>query len=374
MQIHQHPLLSPALGTQRTLTSLHFGHPDAGQKIYIQASLHADELPGMLVAHHLRGLLEAADARGDVLGEVVLVPLANPIGLNQTTMYSQLGRFELASMENFNRNYPDFFELVKDKVAPLLGEDSDVNKRAIRNAMMDALVAEQPATELHSLRNALMRLSHDADVVLDLHCDYEAALHMYAEQPVLDQVMPLAALLGAQAVLWVKGWGGGSFSFDEALSSPWWRLREHFEGKVPVPMACASTTVELRGQLDVSGALAAQDALAVFQYLQHRGIVAGQPVPLPEPSCEATPLTATEALHAPHPGVIDFAVKPGDHVVEGQTLAHVIDPLTGRSTAVTASTDGVVYARHNLRWATANLELCRIAGVKPMRTGNLLSP
>ena len=86
MQIHQHALLSPALGTQRTLTSLHFGHPGSGQKSYIQASLHADELPGMLVAHHLRGLLEAADARGDVLGEVVLVPLANPIGLNQTAI------------------------------------------------------------------------------------------------------------------------------------------------------------------------------------------------------------------------------------------------------------------------------------------------
>ena len=139
-------------------------------------------------------------------------------------------------------------------------------------------------------------------------------------------------------------------------------------------MACASTTVELRGQLDVSAALAAQDAQAIFQYLQHRGVVAGQPVTLPEPSCEATPLTATEPLHAPHPGVIDFAVKPGDQVVEGQAVAHVIDPLTGKSTAVTASTEGIVYARHNLRWATANLELCRIAGRKTMRTGNLLSP
>ena len=373
MQIHHHPLLSPALGTQRTLTSLHFGHQGVGQKIYIQASLHADELPGMLVAHHLRGLLEAAEAKGEVLGEVVLVPLANPIGLNQTTMHYQLGRFELATMENFNRNYPNFFELVKDTVAPLLGQDSEANKQVIRKAMHDALMAEQPATELHSMRNTLMRLSHDADVVLDLHCDFEAALHMYVEQPMLDQVMPLAALLKAKAVLWVKGWGGAT-SFDEALSSPWWRLKEHFEGKFPVPMACASTTVELRGQLDVSSALAAQDALAIFQYLQYRGVVAGEPAPLPEPSCEATPLTGTEPLHAPHSGVIDFVVTPGDRVVEGQTLAHVIDPLTGHSTAVMASTDGVVYARHNLRWATANLELCRVAGHKPMRSGNLLSP
>ena len=45
----------PALGTQRTLTSFHFGTAGTGEKAYIQASLHADELPGMLVAHHLRG-------------------------------------------------------------------------------------------------------------------------------------------------------------------------------------------------------------------------------------------------------------------------------------------------------------------------------
>lgn len=373
MQIRQHPLLSPALGTERKLTSLHFGQPGDGQKAYIQASLHADELPGMLVAYHLRSLLETAEARGELHGEVVLVPLANPIGLNQTTMHAQLGRFELASMENFNRNYPDFFSLVKDKVAPLLTQDPKANQHAIRQAMGEALQAEQPATELHSLRNTLMRLSHDADVVLDLHCDFEATVHMYVEQAMLDQMMPLAACLGAKAVLWANG-SGGPISFDEALSGPWWRLRDHFAGKAPIPMACASTTVELRGQLDVSTRLATQDAQAIYHFLQHRGIVNGPLLKLPKALCEATPLSGTESLHAPHPGVVDFTVQPGDQVRKGQTVANVIDPIANRSSAVAASTDGVVYARHSLRWATANLELCRVAGNIPMRSGNLLSP
>ncbi|QCB45543.1 succinylglutamate desuccinylase/aspartoacylase family protein [Hydrogenophaga sp. PAMC20947] len=373
MQTSQHALLSPALGTQRTLTSLHFGQSGRGPKAYIQASLHADELPGMLVAHHLRALLETAEAQNALLGEVILVPLANPIGLNQTTMHYQLGRFEVASMENFNRNYPDFFTLLKDQLGEQLGDDAEANKRVIRLAMLQFLQAEQPATELHSMRNTLMRLAHDADLVLDLHCDFEAALHLYVEQPMLDQMMPLAAYLGAQAVLWANG-SGGSISFDEALSGPWWRLKAHFADHAPVPLACASTTVELRGQLDVSPELAAQDAQAIFHYLQHQGIVAGTPPAPPEPLCEATPLAGTESLHAPHPGVIAFAAKPGDHVRAGQTLAHVIDPLSNRSTPVVASTDGVIYARHSLRWATANLELCRIAGHTPIRAGNLLSP
>ncbi len=373
MHTSQHALISPALGTQRTLTSLHFGQAGSGEKAYIQASLHADELPGMLVAHYLRGLLETAENEGQMRGEVVLVPLANPIGLNQTTMHYQLGRFEMASMENFNRNYPDFFTLLKDQLKDQLSDDAEANKRTIRHAMLQILQAERPATELHSLRNTLMQLAHDADVVLDLHCDFEATVHLYVEQAMLDQMMPLAAYLGAQAVLWANG-SGESISFDEALSGPWWRLKAHFADCAPVPLACASTTVELRGQLDVSEELAAQDALAIFHYLQHRGIVGSAPPILPEPLCEATPLTGTESLHAPHPGVIAFAVKPGDHVQVGQTLARVVDPVSNRSTPVVASTNGVVYARHSLRWATANLEICRVAGHTPIRAGNLLSP
>ena len=60
MQRIDHPLLSSSLGSHKTLTSFHFGSTGHAPKIYLQASLHAEELPGMLVAHHLRAMLEAA--------------------------------------------------------------------------------------------------------------------------------------------------------------------------------------------------------------------------------------------------------------------------------------------------------------------------
>ena len=47
---------------------------------------------------------------------------------------------------------------------------------------------------------------------------------------------------------------------------------------------------------------------------------------------------------------------------------------TRRRTAITTRIAGVVYARHNLRWATAGMEICRVAGNRPIRSGNLLSP
>lgn len=371
-QLH-HPLLSPSLGTQRQVTSLHFGQAGNGRKAYIQSSLHADELPGMLTAHKLRGLLEAAEVRGEIPGEVVLVPVSNPIGLDQSLMHHQVGRFELLTMENFNRNYPDFFNLVKDRIAPKLTPDAKTNLGIVRAAMHEVLSEQAVTTELESLRRVLMSLACDADVVLDLHCDFEAILHMYVEQPMLDLMAPLARLLGARTLLWARG-SGPSISFDEALSGPWWRLQAHFADRAPIPLGCASTTVELRSQTDVSDALATQDAQAIVGYLRHVGVMDGPALALPEPQCEPTPLAGTEASHAPHPGVIDFVAQVGERVAAGQLLARVIDPLAPRETEIRSSIAGIVYARHNLRWATAGMELCRVAGRTPIRSGNLLSP
>ena len=57
-----------------------------------------------------------------------------------------------------------------------------------------------------------------------------------------------------------------------------------------------------------------------------------------------------------------------------QLLVRVVDPLSGQATAIHSSIAGVIYARHNLRWATTGMELCRVAGKTPIRSGNLLSP
>ena len=60
-------------GLQARLRVLRFGTPGAGPKAYIQAALHADETPALLVAQHLRERLLALEAAGRLRGEVVLV-------------------------------------------------------------------------------------------------------------------------------------------------------------------------------------------------------------------------------------------------------------------------------------------------------------
>src|SRR3546814_14407 len=89
------PLLSGSPGTARELVVHRFGQAAARPKIYLEAALHADETPGLLGLHHLYGLLEEADRRGGIAGEIVLVPYANPIGLAQFSNGDHAGRYEI---------------------------------------------------------------------------------------------------------------------------------------------------------------------------------------------------------------------------------------------------------------------------------------
>lgn len=369
-----HPLLSPSLGSHKTLTSLHFGTPGQGPKVYLQASLHAEELPGMLVAHHLRQALAAADAGGKLSGEVILVPVANPIGLAQRVDHKAMGRFELASSENFNRHYPDLAEAVWPEVAEQLGADPSANVRAVRQAVAAYLQSWQPNTELQSLRKTLLSLAFDADYVLDLHCDCEAVLHFYTEAACWPQLEPLTRFLRCEAILLAKHSGGDPF--DECLSGLWWQLAERLakEGHgAPLPQGCCSTTIELRGEVDVHHGLAEGDAQAILQWLAHIGVLHQKiPTPMPAPRCAPTPLAGSETLRATVPGVVVFAAEPGAVLQAGDLVAEVIDPINGASQRVCAGVSGVLYARILERYVLAGGELGKIAGATAFRSGLLL--
>lgn len=376
MERTEHPLLSPSLGSHKTLVSFRYGQRQARPKVYLQASLHAEELPGMLVAHHLRPLLQAAEREGRVRGEVLLVPAANPIGLAQRLNHRAMGRFELGTAQNFNRHYPVLADAVFERVRERLGPHAQANVALVRSAVHQWLSDWQPTNELESLRRQLFVLAHDADVVLDLHCDWEAVMHLYTEEPCWPALAPLAWLLGCQAVLIARDSGGSPL--DESLSGLWWQLAERLKAEGlshPLPQACASSTVELRGEADVSHEHAEADARAIMDYLRHLGAIDGPRSELPAPSCEATPLSGSQTLHSPVAGVVVFRARPGDRLSVGDLVAEVIDPTApgaSRVHRVCAGVSGVLYAAIGERYVVAGGELCKIAGATPFRTGQLL--
>jgi len=367
-------LPSPAPGTRRELSVRRYGTPGAHPLAYLQAGLHADELPGLLVLHHLSRLLE--QGRDRVLGEIVVVPSANPVGLAQRVNGHLAGRFELAGGGNFNRNFPDLSEAVAEAVRGRLSEDDEANVALIREAARAAAARLPRDGELKALRGALLGLSVAADCVLDLHCDNEALVHLYVAEAHRETAALLGAELGARAVLLETAPGGDPF--DEANAGLWWKLRERL-GDERIPLACFAATVELRGQADVSDELAAADAAALYRFLQRRGVIGGDPGALPAPRCTPTPLSGTDVLQAPVSGLVVYRKALGDSIAAGETVAEIVDPAADdperARTPVVSRADGVLLTRTVRRMLAAGETVAKVAGAEPLphrRAGSLL--
>lgn len=374
MQTETLNLLPDSPGVQHHLQVLRFGKPGSGPKAVIQAALHADEVPGILVAHALRERLQAAEAQGALRGEVLLLPYANPIGLTQHLMGQHQGRFDLADGVNFNRGHAELGTAVAAALAGQLDGDPAANIGRIRVALNEAAQALPATSTVQDLKRRLVQLAIDADIVLDLHCDAQAVMHLYALTPQADLAAELGALLGAQAVLLATD--SGDSPFDEACSRPWLQLQQQFP-QAAVPLACFSATVELRGEADTDHVQAAADADALLAFLRRRGVLAGEAGEagaLPAPRCEPTPLAGSEPITAPVAGVVVFHAAPGDRIAPGQRVADVVDAATGACTPLHAQSGGVLYARTATRWAVPGKRLAKIAGTQLQRSGRLLSP
>lgn len=228
------------LGCERQLSVFRFGSGE--RKAYIQASLHADELPGMRAAWELKKRLTKLEQQGALNGVIELVPVANPMGLGQLLQGSHQGRFEVGSGKNFNRDFVELSEPVGALLQGKLGDDPHANVRMIRQAMSDTLAAlPEPSSQLQGMQRILLSHACTADVVLDLHCDAEAALHMYALPQHWPQWRSLSAHLNVKVGLLAEDSGGSSF--DEACSLPWLRLSRLFP-EAQIPLACLATTLE----------------------------------------------------------------------------------------------------------------------------------
>lgn len=373
-------LAGASLGTERHLL-VHRYRPDQiaadPRKIYIQASLHADELPGMMAVHHLLGLLDVADKAGAIAQEIVIVPVANPVGLGQVINGYHAGRADLSGNGNFNRNWPDLFAGLQDKVAAKLVQDSRANKALIRAAIAAELADRRDLGEADQLKLTLTRLACDADMVIDVHCDDDSLMHLYMPADDWAEYQDLAAELGAVACMTSSD--SGSFCFDETFALPWNKLRAAIGDKFPIPAAPFVTTLELRGQPDVFDDLGAADAKAIYRFLQRHGVIAGDPGPAPKLLCTATPLDAADVPLSPGSGLLAYKRNLGDRVKKGDLLAELIDPLAEDVAAaripVYAANDGLILSRRQHKLVKAGDYINMIVGTEVLahRTAKLMT-
>jgi len=362
------PLPAMTPGTGRSIVYHRFGRAGARPKAYLQAAIHANELPGAMALHHLMPMLVEADRGGRIRGEIVIVPTINPIGQSQLVGGNHLGRYDFLGRDNFNRNWLDLSGPVADPVGTRLGRNAGDNVAMIRKAALAALAAMRPVNELQTLRVEAMKLSVDADIVLDLHCDLEAVLHLFiSRQDWPGPARALAADIGAAATLYNDPFPE-TLTFSGVNGALWARLAQRFPA-AHIPQACLSATIEYRGQHDVNHALGASDARNLYRFLVRRGIIAGRAGALPRLKADATPIGGMDVGYCPRPGMLVYHVPKGARVRKGESICEVIDPGDARGakarTQIVSRTDGILFSRKQdgrLTWPGA--VLYRIAGPK----------
>lgn len=362
-KISEHFLPASSVGTEKRIVSISFGPKKCGKKVYIQAGLHADEPPGYLVASRLLELLEKADNSGDILGEIIVVPAANPVGLSQWNNDTVQGRFDYFDNINFNRQYPDLTEEIAEIITGRLGTEPLENINLIRECTAQILRSMEPAGETEFLKHLLLSLSHDADIVLDLHCDHQALIHVFMGTSLWPEGKDLSAQIRAGATLLASDSGGTPF--DEANSKLWWELAEQFPD-YPIPPACLAATVELRGSTNTDRQDTEQDTQNLYYFLQRRGYIAGAAPELPELLADATPLEGVDYITSTTTGILTFLKKVGEFVRKGDPIAELIHPMNkpgaGEKVILSAKTDGILFARCLDRFARPGKVVAKIAG------------
>ncbi|RVM24951.1 succinylglutamate desuccinylase/aspartoacylase family protein, partial [Sinorhizobium meliloti] len=209
------------------------GASAAAPRTYIQAALHANELPGTALLHFLLEKLRQADEDGAILGDITIVPQANPIGAAQAHFGELQGRFDLGSRTNFNRDFP----LIS------LGERDGLLDEPDRYSAIDRL------------KRHLLDMALGAELVLDLHCDDEGLQYAYIDEAFWPEAADLAAALDMEAVFLSDG---QSSAFEEAVAHAW-KHESEGERRTALP-GRLSVTVELRGTRDVYPDIARKDS------------------------------------------------------------------------------------------------------------------
>ena len=302
------PIRSMADGTTSTLSLFHFpGKVPEAPSVYIQSGIHASEVQGYAVSL----LLIEYFSKYPPLGEITLVPLANPYATNLKMSSYTFGRFDPVMGENWNRQYldlcsvtEDFFKVhTQESIATLV----PMFKAWLLQALSDA--KQQPTNYARMLALELQQLALSADIVLDLHCDTHSVPHVYT--PVYASRS--AQTLGISFIIELSNLFEGAL--DEAIFCPWMTFTEKYQALHPdesVHPPVEAFTIELGSEEQVNLQEARKQCVGIIRYLSQRGVcqnvVTSLDVPLFFYRCKKEDFVT---LYAPTGGIITDKTKLG---------------------------------------------------------------
>lgn len=287
-----------------------------GPRVYIQANIHGAEVQGNAVIYQLLEFFRQHPPQGDV----VMVPQANPLGINQKSGEFTLGRFDPVTGTNWNRQYYFDSSLLEPFSQQYIDADEAVIRDAFRDRLREQINQRQSSpwglTCGQHLAMNLQKMAMEADIVLDLHTGPISARHLYVPEYARERAryfnIPLNILIPSDF----------DGAMDEACFSPWWQLSQQFAklGR-KLPVMVDAFTLELGSQelLDVNAA--GRDALGICNYLQHQGMWPDKSFICDPVSLYACYLSDYKAYHSPAGGQVEYQAQLNQPLAAGEPLA-----------------------------------------------------
>ncbi|MBS9395454.1 MAG: succinylglutamate desuccinylase/aspartoacylase family protein [Dolichospermum sp. LBC05a] len=327
------PLFQLASGEFLSLQVYKFIGAKSGKKVYIQSNLHGAEIVGNAVIYQIIDFLTTL-SNTQIIGEIWLVPVCNPLAVNQRTHNFSTGRFNVYDSQNWNRIFWDYekkHDDIEEFASSQIGLDIDTIKynfsqkiQTSFDSLLDKINAPSSVQLTDKYRYKLQSLSLDADYVIDLHSHTgEGIEYLYYFQNREDS----ANLFLLDYSILFDEYDGDAF--DESFIKPWLALENALLKLTGQKMIFdkEAWTLELGTGMQMNADSVSKGVRGIKNYLTQKSILEIQDLTQPKTISHQTNFRSLSQLKkywSPVGGMILSKAELGTSVNQGDLLYQVL--------------------------------------------------
>lgn len=321
-------LLKLASGDVVSLQIYKFVGQQSGKKTYIQANLHGAEIVGNAVIYQLIEFLQALD-KSQLQGEIWLVPVCNPLGVNQRSHFFSTGRFNSYDGKNWNRIFWDYEKQganIQEFAQSQINNQPEVIRKNYLAQIQQAWekefarISQQSSVPLsRQYRYQLQSLCLDADYVIDIHSSSNQAIdYTFGFQERQDH----AKFLLLEYAILMDQYDGDAF--DEAFLKPWLALEQELNnlGR-KIRFDIESWTLELGGGMIMNQTSIKKGVTGIKNYLAHKQILSLYE-PIQTENIALVPKNKINSYYAPTGGMIQSRLPLRTQVEAGEKIYQLL--------------------------------------------------
>ena len=327
------PLFQLASGDFLSLQIYKFFGAKSGKKVYIQSNLHGAEIVGNAVISQLIDFLITLD-NTQLTGEIWLVPVCNPLAVNQRNHHFSTGRFNIYDSKNWNRIFWDY-EKEHDHIEEFARTQIDLDIDTIKSnffqkikssfdSILETINSPSSVQLTDKYRYKLQSLYLDADYVIDLHSHTgEGIEYLYCFRNREDSANLFLLNYG---ILFDEYDGD---AFDESFIKPWLALEDALSKLTSekIRFDIEAWTLELGTGMQMNPDSVSKGVRGIKNYLTQKGILEIQDLTQPETRSHQISFRSLSQLKkywSPVGGMILSQAKLGTLVNQGDLLYKVL--------------------------------------------------